>query len=262
MACCVPIPWVLISSPAIAELGDLVGKKSSIIKVHALDAHDVDCRACGDCCGRKRIAIPVDLYDRLKILKDALELKEGQKIPFCRLIIMFSDLICQCMGYVPRRPIQIKAFEELISRDIVYKSRYTLTRLADVSDPYTAWSFIELGLRAWFTAVHRLHNAQPRISPADFVLEFLEKLGINNRFSFAWAIHELLNSDDVEIERKEGRSWYAMDILRIKLLRAKECRENGIKVQSQVSTTMHLPAILTVLYKYARCIEELPPTTA
>jgi len=259
LACCVPIPWVLISSPAIAELGGLVGKKSSIIKVHALDAHDVDCRACGDCCGRKRIAIPVDLYDRLKILKDALELKEGQKIPFCRLIIMFSDLICQCMGYVPRRPIQIKAFEELISRDIVYKSRYTLTRLADASDPYTAWAFVELGLRAWFTAVHRLHNAQPRIDAGTYVLEFLEKLNISNRFSFAWGIHELLNDPDlVEIVRKEGKSWYAMDILYIKLLRSKECREIGIKVQGIVSTTMHLPSILVTLWKYHKCLEELP----
>jgi hypothetical protein len=163
------------------------------------------------------------------------------------------------MGYVPRRPIQIKAFEELISRDIVYKSRYTLTRLADASDPYTAWAFVELGLRAWFVAVHRLHNAQPRMSPADYVLEYLDKLGITNRFSFAWGIHELLNDPDlVEIVRKEGKSWYAMDILYIKLLRSKECREIGIKVQGIVSTTMHLPSILVTLWKYHKCLEELP----
>ena len=224
-----------------------------------MDAHDVDCRPCDNCCGRRRIAIPADLYDRLKILKEALELKEGTKIPMCRMIVMFQDFICQCMGYVPRRPLQIKAFEELISRDIVYKSRYTLTRLADASDPFTAWSFIELGLRAWFIAVHRLHNAQPRISPADFVLEFLGKLGITNRFNFAWGIHELLNDPDlVEIVRKEGRSWYAMDILYIKLNLAGDCRKAGYKVPSQVSTTMHLPAILVTLWKYKQCLEELP----
>jgi hypothetical protein len=236
-----------------------VGKRKAVIKVHALDAHDVDCRPCDNCCGRRRIAIPADLYDRLKILKEALELKEGTKIPMCRMIVMFQDFICQCMGYVPRRPLQIKAFEELISRDIVYKSRYTLTRLADASDPFTAWSFIELGLRAWFIAVHRLHNAQPRISPADFVLEFLGKLGITNRFNFAWGIHELLNDPDlVEIVRKEGRSWYAMDILYIKLNLAGDCRKAGYKVPSQVSTTMHLPAILVTLWKYKQCLEELP----
>jgi hypothetical protein len=238
-----------------------MGKRGAVIKVHALDAHDVDCRPCGDCCGRKRIAIPSDLYSRLLTVKEALEAKENAKIAMCKIINLFSDLICQCMGLVPRRPIQIKAFEEMVSRDIVYKSRYTLTRVADSPDAYTSWAFIDVGLRAWFTAIHRLHNAQPRISPADFVLEFLEKLGINNRFNLAWSIHELLNSDDVEIIRKEGKTWYAMDILYIKLARAKECREAGIRVPSQVSTTMHLPAILTVLWKYHKCLEELDNTT-
>jgi hypothetical protein len=237
-----------------------MGKRKAVIKVHALDAHDVDCRPCGDCCGRRRIAIPSDLYDRLKTLKEALEAREGQKIPMCRMINLFADLICQGLGYVPRHPIRIKDFEELISRDIVYKSRYTLTRVTDAPDPFTAWSFIELGLRAWFIAVHRLHNAQPRMSPADYVLEFLDKLNISNRFSFAWGIHELLNDPDlVEIVRKEGRSWYAMDILYIKLTHSKECREtHGIRVPHIVSTTMHLPAILVTLWKYHKCLEELP----
>ena len=233
-------------------------RKTGVIKVHALDARDVDCRSCGECCGRKRIAIPTDLYDRLKIIKEALEQREGQKIPMCRLIIMFSDLICQGLGLVPRRPVSIKAFEEMVSRDIVYKSRYTLTRLADASDPYTAWSFVELGLRAWFTAIHRLHNAQPRVDAGTYVLEFLSKLNISNRFSFAWAIHELLNSDDVEIVRKEGRTWYAMDILYIKLQYARECRETGVRVPDTIPTTMHLPAILTVLWKYHKCLDSLP----
>jgi hypothetical protein len=67
-----------------------------------------------------------------------------------------------------------------------------------------------------------------------------------------------LNDPDlVEIVRKEGKSWYAMDILYIKLQYAKECREIGIRVPGQVSTTMHLPAILTVLWRYRQCLEEL-----
>jgi Fe-S-cluster containining protein len=233
-------------------------RKAGIIKVHALDSHDIDCRPCGDCCGRKRIAIPNDLYDRLKIIKDALEAREGQKIPFCRLIIMFSDLICQGLGLVPRRPVSFKAFEEMVSRDILYKSRYTLTRLMDASDPRTAWAFIEVGLRAWFIAVHRFLNTQPRTDAGTYVIEFLEKLNITNRFMFAWGIRNLLNSDDVEVIRKEGKSWYAMDILYIKLNLAGDCRKAGYKVPSQVSTTMHLPAILVTLYKYAKCLDSLP----
>jgi Fe-S-cluster containining protein len=240
-----------------------MGKRGSIIKVHALDAHEVDCRPCESCCGHKRIAIPTDLYDRLKIIKEALELKEGTKIPMCRMVNLFADLICQGLGLVPRRPVSFKAFEEMVSRDILYKSRYTLTRLIDASDPRVGWVFVEVGLRAWFTAVHRFLNAQPRTDPATYVLEFLEKLNITNRFMFAWDIRNLLNDEDaVEVVRKEGKSWYAMDILYIKLLRSKECRENGIRVPSQVSTTMHLPAILVVLWRYRQCLDSLSGSTA
>jgi Fe-S-cluster containining protein len=239
-------------------------RRKAVIKVHALDVHEVDCRSCGDCCGRKRIAIPADLYDRLRIIKEALEAREGQKIPMCRVVLLFSDLICQGLGYVPRHPVSYKAFEEMVSRDIVYKSRYTLTRVADSPDPYTAWVFVNVGLRAWYTAVFRMHNAQPRMTPLDYVEEFLTKLNIKDRFAFAWSIHELLNDEDaVEIIRKEGKSWYAMDILYIKLTHSKECRESfGTRVPHVVSTTMHLPAILVVLWRYKQCLEELPPTTA
>ncbi len=237
-----------------------VGKrKTGTIKVHALDAHDVDCRPCESCCGRRRIAIPADLYNRLKTLKEALEAREGRKIPMCRMIVMFQDLICQGLGLVPRRPVSFKAFEEMVSRDILYKARYTLTRLMDASDPRVAWSFIEVGLRAWFIAIHRFLNAQPRIDAGTYVLEFLDKLGITNRFAFAWGIRNLLNDEGaVEVIRKEGKSWYAMDILYIKLLHAEECREAGTRVPDVVSTTMHLPAILVTLYKYAKCLDSLP----
>jgi len=235
-------------------------RKSGTIKVHPLDAHDVDCRSCGDCCGRKRIAIPADLYSRLLQVKEALEAREGQKIPMCRVVLLFSDLICQGLGIVPRRPVSFKAFEEMVSRDILYKSRYTLTRLMDASDPRTAWAFIEVGLRAWFIAIHRFLNAQPRVDAGTYVLEFLEKLNITNRFMFAWGIRNLLNDEEaVEVVRKEGRSWYAMDILYIKLNLAGDCRKAGYKVPSQVSTTMHLPAILVTLWKYKQCLDSLPP---
>jgi Fe-S-cluster containining protein len=235
-------------------------RKTGVIKVHALDARDIDCRSCGECCGRRRIAIPADLYDRLKVIKEALEAREGQKIPMCRMITMFSDLICQGLGLVPRRPVSFKAFEEMVSRDVLYKARYTLTRLMDASDPRTAWAFLEVGLRAWFIAVHRFLNAQPRVDAGTYVLEFLDKLGITNRFMFAWGIRNLLNSDDVEVIRKEGRSWYAMDILYIKLTHSKECREtHGIRIPHIVSTTMHLPSILVTLWKYKQCLDSLPP---
>jgi Fe-S-cluster containining protein len=235
-------------------------RKIGTIKVHPLDAHDVDCRPCDNCCGRRRIAIPADLYDRLKTLKEALELKEGTKIPMCRMVNLLADLICQGLGLVPRRPVSFKAFEEMVSRDILYKSRYTLTRLMDASDPRVAWSFIEVGLRAWFIAVHRFLNAQPRIDAGTYVIEFLEKLNVSNRFMFAWDIRNLLNDEEaVEVVRKEGKSWYAMDILYIKLTHSKECREtHGIRIPHIVSTTMHLPAILTVLWKYHKCLESSP----
>jgi len=235
-------------------------RKTGVIKVHTLDARDVDCRSCESCCGRKRIAIPADLYSRLLQVKEAMEAQQGQKIAMCKIINMFSDLICQGLGYVPRHPVSYKAFEEMVSRDVVYKSRYTLTRVADSPDPYTAWVFVNVGLRAWYTAVFRMHNAQPRMTPLDYVEEFLTKLNIKDRFAFAWSIHELLNDEDaVEIVRKEGKSWYAMDILYIKLTHSKECREtHGIRVPHIVSTTMHLPSILVTLWKYHKCLEALP----
>jgi hypothetical protein len=200
------------------------------------------------------------LYSRLLQVKEALEAREGQKIPMCRVVLLFSDLICQGLGIVPRRPVSFKAYEEMVSRDVLYKARYTLTRLMDASDPRVAWSFIEIGLRAWFIAIHRFLNAQPRVDAGTYVLEFLDRLGITNRFMFAWGIRNLLNDvEAVEVVRKEGRSWYAMDILYIKLQYAKECRgSHGIRVPSQVSTTMHLPAILVTLWKYKQCLDSLP----
>jgi len=222
------------------------------IKVHPLDVHDVDCRYCteGGCCGKRRIAIPSDLYSRLLTIKEALEEKEGAKIPMCKVINMLADVLCPALGHIPRRPLKIKQFEEMISRDIMYKARYSLGRLADTPDPRLAWTFVELGLRDWFVAIHRLMNAQPRLDSVEYVENFLEKLNITNRYSFAWAIRNLLNDlDAVEVVRREDKSRYAMDIMEIHLVkvRDKECK---FKWGEVLSASNHLPSLLVILWRY------------
>jgi hypothetical protein len=228
------------------------------VKVHPLDVRDVDCRHCPEqnCCGKKRIAVPADLYSRLLIVKEAMEQREGQKIAMCRVINLFSDVLCPALGHVPRRPLRIKQFEEMISRDIMYKARYSLGRLADTPDPRLAWVFIELGLRDWFIAIHRLMNAQPRFDSIEYVENFLEKLNITNRYMFAWAIRNLLNDPDaVEVIRREDKSRYAMDIMEIRLVkvRDKECK---FKWGEVLSASNHLPTLLIILWKYYQeCVE-------
>jgi hypothetical protein len=227
------------------------------VKVHPLDVHDVDCRYCteGGCCGKRRIAIPSDLYARLLVIKEAMEEKEGAKIPMCKVVNMLADVLCPALGHIPRRPLKIKQFEEMISRDIMYKARYTLGRLADTPDPRLAWVFTELGLRDWFIAIHRLMNAQPRMDSVEYVENFLEKLGISNRYMFAWAIRNLLNDPDaVEVVRREDKSRYAMDIMEIRLVkvRDKECK---FKWGEVLSTSNHLPSLLVILWKYyTQCV--------
>ena len=228
-----------------------MGKQAGV-KVHPLDVHDVDCRYCteGGCCGKRRIAIPSDLYSRLLTIKEALEEKEGAKIPMCRIVNLFSDILCPALGHIPRRPLKIKQFEEMISRDIMYKARYSLGRLMDTPDPRLAWVFVELGLRDWFIAIHRLMNAQPRLDSVEYVENFLEKLNITNRYSFAWAIRNLLNDPDaVEVIRREDKSRYAMDIMEIHLVkvRDKECK---FKWGEVIPASNHLPTLLIILWRY------------
>jgi hypothetical protein len=130
-----------------------------------LDVHIVDCRYCQEgCCGAKTIAVPSDLYDRLKLIRDALEAYQGTKgkLAMCRVINMLGDVLCQVLGYLPRRPVRIKDVERLISRDVLYKARYMITRLKDAPDPRIAWLFIELSIQSWFLNVHRILNVQPR----------------------------------------------------------------------------------------------------
>jgi hypothetical protein len=231
-----------------------VGRRGEGVKVHPLDVHDVDCRYCteGGCCGKRRIAIPSDLYSRLLTIKEAMEEKEGAKIPMCKVINMLADVLCPALGHIPRRPLKIKQFEEMISRDIMYKARYSLGRLMDTPDPRLAWTFTELGLRDWFVAIHRLLNAQPRLDSVEYVEEFLEKLNIRNKYEFAWIIRNLLNDPDaVEVVRM-GQTRYAMDIVEFKLLQARECK---FKWGEVIPASNHLPTLLIILWRYYReCI--------
>jgi hypothetical protein len=209
----------------------------------------VDCRYCeeGGCCGKRRIAVPSDLYSRLLVIKEALEARQGARIPMCKVINLFADVLCPALGKIPRRPLKIKQFEEMISRDIMYKARYSLGRLMDTPDPRLAWTFTELGLRDWFVAIHRLLNAQPRLDSVEYVHEFLTKLGIRNKYEFAWVIRNLLNDPDaVEVVRM-GQTKYAMDIVEFKLLQARECRFAWGDV---LSASNHLPTLLVILYRY------------
>jgi hypothetical protein len=227
-----------------------MGKQAGV-KVHPLDYHDVDCRYCENgCCGKKRIAVPGDLYSRLLTIKEAMEEKEGARIPFCKVINLFADVLCPALGKIPRRPLRIKQFEEMISRDIMYKARYSLGRLMDTPDPRLAWTFVELGLRDWFVAIHRLMNAQPRLDSVEYVENFLEKLNITNRYSFAWAIRNLLNDPDaVEVVRREDKSRYAMDIMEIRLIKVRE-RECRFAWGEVIPASNHLPSLLVILYRY------------
>jgi len=221
------------------------------VKVHPLDIHEVDCRHCSEqgCCGKRRIAVPADLYSRLLIVKEAMEQREGQKIAMCRVINLFADVLCPVLGKIPRRPIKIKQFEEMISRDIMYKARYSLGRLMDAPDPRLAWTFTELGLRDWFIAIHRLMNAQPRLDSVEYVENFLEKLGISNRYSFAWSIRNLLNMPSiVKVIRRDDKSKYAMDIIALQLWYAKDCP--GWPWGEVVSANNHLPTLLIILWRY------------
>jgi hypothetical protein len=233
-----------------------VGRRGEGVKVHPLDYHDVDCRYCeAGCCGKKRIAVPGDLYSRLLTIKEAMEEEEKTRIPFCKVINLFSDILCPALGKIPRRPLKIKQFEEMISRDIMYKARYTLGRLMDTPDPRLSWVFIELGLRDWFVAIHRLLNAQPRLDSVEYVENFLEKLNIRNKYEFAWVIRNLLNDPDaVEVIRREDKSRYAMDIMEIRLIKVRE-RECKFAWGESLSASNHLPSLLVILWKYyTQCV--------
>jgi hypothetical protein len=137
----------------------------------------------------------------------------------------------------------------MISRDIMYKARYSLGRLMDAPDPRLSWTFIELGLRDWFVAIHRLMNAQPRLDSIEYVEGFLEKLNIRNKYEFAWAIRNLLNNINyVKVVRRDDKGKYAMDIIAFQLWYAKDCQ--GWPWGETVSANNHLPTLLIILWRY------------
>jgi hypothetical protein len=230
-------------------------KRGGGLVIHPLDVHEVDCTPCEQgCCGRRRIAVPEDLYQRLLMVKRAFEEANGRRIATCRVFNLFADVICTVLGRVPRRPISIKAVEEMISRELVYKSQYTLGRLAHAPDPRTAWSFIELGLRAWFLGIHRMLNAQPRLEASEYIGKLLEWWGVRNRYDFAWLLRNALNDDRLmKVEHAQGTR-YTQDIVAFTLTQAGEEGCRSWPRGRAVDATNHLPIILTIIRAYLRCL--------
>ncbi|MFP3240327.1 MAG: hypothetical protein RXQ94_04235 [Caldivirga sp.] len=225
--------------------------------VHPLDVHEIDCTPCEQgCCGRRRIAIPEDLYQRLLMVKRAMEEASGQRIATCRVFNLFADVICTALGRVPRRPVSIKAVEEMISRELVYKSQYSLGRLAHAPDPRTAWSFIELGLRAWFLGIHRMLNVQPRLEAIEYINKLLGWWGVRNRYDFAWLLKNALNDPSlIDVEHAQGTR-YTADIVGFSLTQATRDGDcSGVWPRpSRIDATIHLPTILTIIRSYLNCL--------
>jgi hypothetical protein len=228
-------------------------KRGGGLVVHPLDVHEIDCTPCeSGCCGRRRIAIPEDLYQRLLMVKRAMEEASGQRIATCRIFNLFGDVICTALGRVPRRPISIKAIEEVISRELVYKSQYSLGRLAHAPDPRTAWDFIDLGLKAWFLGIHRKLNIQPRLEATEYINKLLTGWGVSNRYDFAWLLKHALNDDRlIKVYHTQGLR-YTSDITSFELPGAKYCPNwpHGYSFDA----TLHLPVALTIIRSYLNCL--------
>ncbi len=236
--------------------GGQAGRGVGIV-LHPLDVHEIDCTPCEQgCCGRRRIAVPEDLYQRLLLIKRAMEEANGQRIATCRVFNLFSDVICTALGRVPRRPVSIKAVEEMISRELVYKSQYTLGRLAHAPDPRTAWDFLELGLKAWFLGIHRKLNIQPRLEASEYISKLLEEWGVRNRFDFAWLLRNTLNDERlIKVEHAQNLR-YTSDIVGFELTQVKPKESACVNWPRgyRIDATNHLPVILTIIRTYLRCL--------
>jgi len=170
-----------------------------------IDVKVVNCRPCGGCCGHGYIGVPVDLYDRLKVIQGALEeAYPGQYRAFCKVVNLLGDVLCPALNYVPRRPLRLKEVERLVSRGILYKARYALSRLRDADDPRMAYAFLVLGLWDWFNSVHRFLGVQPRLDRVEYVRHLFSGLNHGNYYEVAWLINRLLNSELVEVDYKPG----------------------------------------------------------
>ena len=236
-----------VSSSGVKGVRPGRGRRSGLTPI---DIRIVDCRYCQEgCCGAKTIAVPSDLYDRLKLIRDALEEYQGVKgkLAMCRVINLFGDVLCQYLGYLPRRPVRVKDVERLISRDVLYKARYMVTRLKDAPDPRTAWLFVELAIQSWFLNMHRVLNVQPRGSWVDYAQGLLSSLGVpwGMRFTFAWVLANLLRSELVEVEYKPGAR---VEVLAVRL----KCPCGALP--DVVPTSLPAPAVLVRLWRYLTCL--------
>jgi len=223
------------------------------VSLHPLEVHDLDCSSCdGGCCGRVRIAIPEDLWLVIQEFKKGLEAYHRTKLASCEVFKLLEPWLCTALGRVPRRPVTIKGFEEMLSRDLVFKPQYMLGRVAMAPDPGIAWRFILLGLKAWFTGVHRVANRQPRTSDVAYVERLLTWLGVTNPYDWAWTVRNALR-DGVLIEVVHSQNWrYTQDIIEFRLRRVDDC--TNWPWGSTLDAAGHVPVVLLILTRYLQCL--------
>jgi len=222
------------------------------VSLHPLEVHDLDCGSCGGCCGRVRLAVPEDLWLVLQELKRGLESYHRTRLATCEVFKILEPWLCQALGRVPRRPVTIKGFEEMISRDLVFKPQYVLGRVAMAPDPGIAWRFLYLGLKAWFIGVHRMVNRQPRLSEVAYVERLLAWLGVRNPYDWAWTLRNALRDGSL-IDVVHSQSWrYAQDIVEFRLRRVDECP--GWPWGDSIDAAGHVPVVLLILTRYLSCL--------
>jgi len=245
---------VLISSSAGATvmLVDNTHRRG-VVRLHPLDVHDLDCGGCeGGCCGRRRIAIPEDLWLALQELKRGLEAYHGTKLATCEVFKLLESWLCQALGRVPRRPVTIKGYEEMLSRDLVFKPQYVLGRVSTAPDPGIAWRFLYLGLKAWFLGVHRMVNRQPITSDVAYVEKLLTWLGIRNPYDWSWLLRNALRDESLIIVKRAQGYRYTQDIVSFELKYVKDCP--GWPWGGSIDVAGHVPVVLVILTRYLQCI--------
>jgi len=223
------------------------------VSLHPLDVHDLDCGRCeGGCCGRVRLAVPEDLWLVIQELKRGLEAYHKVKLSSCEVFKLLEPWLCQALGRVPRRPVTIKGYEEMLSRDLMFKPQYTLGRVALAPDPGIAWRFLYLGIKSWFLGVHRMVNRQPLISDVAYVERLLAWLGVRNQYDYAWVIRNALRDGVlVKVEHAQGYR-YTQDIVSFKLNWVEDCP--GWPWGGSVDAAGHVPVVLLILTRYLQCL--------
>ena len=244
---------ILISSSAVAAVMSINNShRRGVVSLHPLDVHDLDCSRCGDCCGRVRLAVPEDLWQVLQEFKRGLEALHGVRLSTCEVFKLLAPWLCQALGRVPRRPVTIKGYEEMLSRDLMFKPQYMLGRVAMAPDPGIAWRFLYLGLKSWFLGVHRMVNRQPITSDKAYVERFLGWLGVRNPYDWAWLLRNALRDERlVRVEHAQGYR-YTQDIVSFKLNWVDSCP--GWPWGSSVDAAGHVPVVLLILTRYLQCL--------